>query len=71
MGTAGAIGFAATSAGIDETFVVVNGDVHLLINHEGLPLAPIAEHWVLQPDVEYTYLEGTLPFMQVRIAWSP
>ena len=27
LGTAGAIGFAASDAGIDDTFVVVNGDV--------------------------------------------
>lgn len=30
----------------------------------GEPLAQIAEHWVLQPEQEYSYLEGTLPFMQ-------
>lgn len=33
----------------------------------GERLAPIAEHWALQPEAEYAYLEGTLPFMQPQI----
>ena len=33
----------------------------------GEPLASIAEHWVLQPDVQYAYVEGTLPFMQPQL----
>ena len=34
---------------------------------EGELLPPLAEHWVLIPDEEFTYVEGKLPFMNPRL----
>lgn len=52
---------------ISELFVHYTQGATPVTDNVGEPLAPIAEHWALQPDLQYSYLEGTLPFMQPQL----
>lgn len=38
-----------------------------ITDNVGEPLAPIAEHWALEPEAEYSYKEGTLSYMQPQL----